>query len=74
VIFPEAGTVTFSDELKPGVQVGIGSIGYDGMVGWPILLGSRTSAHEVRLTAHGGTALRIGPDEFLLACSRGETL
>lgn len=74
VIFPEAGIVTFSDELKPGVRVGIGSIGYDGMVGWPLLLGSRTSAHEVKITAGGGTALTIGPDELLLACSRSETL
>ena len=72
--FPEAGIVTFSDELKPGVRVGIGSFGYDGMVGWPLLLGSRTSAHQVKVTADGGTALQIGSEALLEACSRSETL
>jgi CRP-like cAMP-binding protein len=74
VYFPEAGILTFSDEPRPGFRVGIGSIGYDGMAGWPLLLGSKTSAHEVRVTANGGTGLRIGPDELLRACSRSEAL
>jgi CRP-like cAMP-binding protein len=73
VYFPEAGIVTFS-ELRPGLCVGIGSVGYDGMTGWPLLLGSRTSPHEVKVTADGGTALRIGPDELVRACSRSEAL
>jgi CRP-like cAMP-binding protein len=74
VCFPEAGIVTFSDASKPGLKVGIGSIGFDGMAGWPLLLGSERSVHEVKVTADGGTALRMPSDELLRACRASESL
>jgi CRP-like cAMP-binding protein len=72
--FPEGGIVTFSDEVKPGFRIGIGSIGYDGLTGWPVLLDSQRSPHEVKVTADGGTALQISPESLLRACQASESL
>lgn len=67
--FPEAGIVTVSEILADGTRLGVGHFGYDGFAGWPPLLGCASSPHEVKVTASGGTALRISAGELLEACS-----
>lgn len=72
--FPEGGIVSFSDLFKDGTHVGIGHLGYEGLAGWPLLLGSDRAPHEARVTIGGGTALRIGSDRLIEACRASETL
>jgi len=74
VCFPEKGIVTISDILANGSRIGIGHTGYDGFVGWPVLLGSPRSPHEMRFTAVGGTGIHISPADLLGACSASQTL
>lgn len=74
VCFLEQGIVTLSEVLASGSRVGVGHFGYDGFAGWPVLLYSDRSAHEARVTAHGGDAFHIEPGALLEACRVSETL
>jgi CRP-like cAMP-binding protein len=74
VCFPEEGIITVSDILAEGSRVGVGHFGYDGFSGWPVLLHCDRSAHEARVTAHGGDAFHIEPGALLDACRASEPL
>jgi CRP-like cAMP-binding protein len=74
VYFPEGGIITFSDEPRASASVGVGSIGCDGWVGWPVLLGVEHSPHEIKVTADGGTALQLRPEELRRACRLSDGL
>lgn len=74
VFFPQAGIITISDILNDGRRIGIGHTGYEGLAGWPVLLGCDRSPHEARVTAGGGTAFGISTDRLLGACRASETL
>ena len=74
VCFPEEGIITISDVLADGSRVGVGHFGHDGFTGWPPLLHSDLSAHEARVTAHGGDAFHVEPAALLEACRASETL
>jgi CRP-like cAMP-binding protein len=74
VCFLEEGIVTLSDFGADGGRIGIGHTGYEGFVGWPVLLGCDRSSHEARITAEGGAALIVSPDALLEACRASERL
>ena len=74
ICFPESGIVTIADVLNNGSRIGIGHFGFDGFAGWPVLLGCDRSPHEARVTADGGTAVHIAPDQLMDACRASETL
>ena len=74
VFFPETGIVTLSELMDDGSRIGIGHTGYEGLAGWPVLLGSDLAAHEARMTAVGGPAFRISTGDILAACRASETL
>ena len=74
VCFPETGIITLSDLGHEGGRVGIGHTGYEGFVGWQVLLGCDRSSHEARITAQGGVALHVSPDTLLEACRASEKL
>jgi CRP-like cAMP-binding protein len=60
--------------MDDGSRIGVGHTGYEGLVGWPVLLGSDLAPHEARMTAVGGTAFRISTGDILTACRASETL
>ncbi len=66
--FIESGIVTFSELLSDGSRIGIAHVGYDGMAGWPVLLGSTNAPHEARITNAGGTTFCIDARELAQAC------
>ncbi len=74
VCFPEVGIVTLSDLAEDGGRIGIGHTGYEGFVGWQVLLGCDRSSHEARITAEGGVALHISPDALHEVCRVSEKL
>jgi CRP-like cAMP-binding protein len=74
VCFPETGIVTLSDLGGEGGRIGIGHIGYEGFIGWPVLLGCDRSLHEARITAEGGVAVHIASDALIEACRKSEGL
>lgn len=74
VCFPEVGIVTLSDLGQEGGRIGIGHTGYEGFVGWQVLLGCDRSSHEARITAEGGVALQVSPDVLLEVCRASERL
>lgn len=73
ICFPESGVVSFSDLLADGEQIGIGIIGCEGAVGWPVLLGCEIATHEATV-AVGGAALRIANAPLQEACRGSPTL
>lgn len=74
VCFPEVGIVTLSDLSHEGERIGIGHTGYEGFVGWQVLLGCNRSSHEARITAEGGVALHVSPEALREACGASEGL
>jgi CRP-like cAMP-binding protein len=74
VCFPEGGVVSFSDLLDGGEPIGIGILGFEGVTGWPVLLGCATSPHEATVAVGGGTALCVPNAVLLEACGQSTSL
>lgn len=72
--FPDSGgIITLSDVMADKSRIGIGHVGYEGFVGWPVILGCQHSSHEVEVTADGG-AVRIAVSDLRHACAQSESL
>lgn len=69
IFFPESLIASFVDVLSNGERVEIGIVGYEGMIGWPVLLGCTTSPHDAVVQAGGGTALTISTGRLLDICA-----
>ena len=63
VYFPESGWVSMMALLTDGNSAEVGIIGFEGMVGLPLLLGSDRSPTEAMIQAPG-TFLRLEADAF----------
>lgn len=72
--FLEGGVASFHDIMSDGSRIGIGIIGYEGVTGWPALLGVRHSPHEATVAIARGTALRIPIERLQAACAASPTL
>lgn len=68
VWFPEQVVTSCVDSVADGAQVEVGVMGFEGMAGWPMLLGCETSPHDVVVQGGGGTALRAPRAAFLELC------
>lgn len=72
--FPDAGgIITFSDVIANECRIGIGHVGYEGFVGWPVILSCPHSSHQVEVTAAGG-AVMIAVSDLRQACAQSELL
>jgi CRP-like cAMP-binding protein len=63
VYFPESGFVSMMALLVDGNSAEVGIVGFEGMLGLPLLLGSDRSPTEAMVQAPG-TFLRLGADAF----------
>ena len=73
VYFPESGWVSMVALLVDGSSVEVGIIGFEGMVGVPVLLGSDRSPTEGMIQAPG-TLLRLSADVFREELDRSTAL
>jgi len=71
--FPTGGVVSLVAALAEGVTVEVGLIGWEGMVGTPILLGSEIASNETYGQIEG-TALRIRANILLSHVDQSATL
>lgn len=74
IYFVESGIASYHEVLKDGSRVGVAIIGFEGMTGWPALLGVDQSPHEARVAIGGGTALSISPAEMLKTCAERQAI
>ena len=72
--FPESGVVSFHEVLRDGSRVGIGIIGFEGMVGWSALLGCDRSPHEATIAIGGGMCLSIRAKDLQRVCAESPSL
>ncbi len=63
VYFPESGWISMMALLEDGSAAEVGIVGFEGMVGLPLLLGSDRAATEAMVQAPG-TFLRLGATAF----------
>ncbi len=73
VYFPESGWVSMMALLVDGNSAEVGIVGFEGMVGLPLLLGSDRSPTEAMIQAPG-TFLRLGADAFREELDRSAAL
>ena len=73
VYFPESGWVSLLALLVDGNSAEVGIVGFDGMVGLPLLLGDDRSPTEAMIQAPG-TLLRLGADAFREELDRSAAL
>jgi len=66
--FPESAVTSVLDVLADGSRIEIAIVGFEGMAGWPAILRSEVSPHDVRVQGYGGTALRIEMPVLLDLC------
>lgn len=74
IYFVESGVASFHEVLQNGTRVGVAIIGYEGLTGWPSLLGIDQSPHEASVAIGGGTALSISPAALLHACRERQAI
>jgi CRP-like cAMP-binding protein len=74
VWFPEGGVASFHEIRKDGTRVGVGIAGFEGVVGWSVLLGSDTSLHEATIAIGESTALCIAASELIDLCRTQQPL
>jgi CRP-like cAMP-binding protein len=74
IYFPEGGVASFHEVLQDGSRVGVAIIGYEGLTGFPALLGVQQSPHEATIAIGGGTALSICPNELLAVCRERQAI
>lgn len=70
VYFPESAVTSLIDVLADGSRVEIGIVGYEGMVGWPLLLGCDSSPHDAVVQVGGGTAMKVEADCLMELCRK----
>lgn len=70
VWFPESAVASCVDVLADGGHVELGIVGYEGVVGWPVLLGCTVSPHGVVVQVGGGTVLKVAARDFAAICGR----
>jgi CRP-like cAMP-binding protein len=68
VWFPEGGVASFHEIREDGSRVGVGIAGFEGLVGWSVLLGGERSLHEATIAIGGSTALCITAPELIKLC------
>lgn len=73
VHFIEAGTVSMISTLEDGDRVEVGMVGFEGMVGLPVLLGSVSSPWEGMVQVEG-SALRMSAAAFKAALGEAPSL
>lgn len=73
VYFPESGWVSMLALLVDGNSAEVGIVGFEGMVGLPLVLGSDRSPTEAMIQAPG-TLLRLGADAFKEELDRSAAL
>jgi CRP-like cAMP-binding protein len=73
VYFPTAGVISLVASLEEGATVEVGIIGFEGMVGTPVLLGSETASNEA-FGQIAGTALRLPTGVLLDRVDQSRTL
>ncbi|RYY27606.1 MAG: Crp/Fnr family transcriptional regulator [Sphingomonadales bacterium] len=74
MLFPETLLVGFREASGVGLSTQIGMVGREGLVGWPLLLGTDQSALLGFAQLHDGTALAIDAKKLKAACRVSETL
>ncbi|GAA0733014.1 Crp/Fnr family transcriptional regulator [Sphingomonas japonica] len=73
VYFPETAVTSLS-ERHGDTAAEIAMIGCDGLVGWPVVLGSSTAFHRVVVRLDGGTALACPAARLIRLCASSDTL
>lgn len=68
VWFPETSVASCVDVLADGARVEIGIVGFEGMAGWPLLLGAAAARHDV-VAQTGGSAIRAEAEPFRRMCA-----
>jgi CRP-like cAMP-binding protein len=72
--FPEGGVASFHEIRQDGSRVGVGIAGFEGLVGWSVLLGSKQSLHEATIAIGKSTALCIAAQELIRLCQERGSL
>lgn len=72
--FPEGAVTALLTVMRDGARLAVGLIGYEGLIGCPLLHGARQWQHEVVVRAAQSTALRIDCDRLLDACRQSPSL
>lgn len=73
VCFPESGVASFQEVLNDGRSVGVGIVGFEGMVGWSVLLNARQTTQQVAI-AIAGSGISISAERLREACEEQTSL
>lgn len=74
ICFLETGVASYSEISRDGNPTGIGMVGYEGLVEWHALLGSKVSPHEVTIAVGPARARRIAAAELNAAARESAAL
>ncbi len=74
VCFPETLVASFGEIVDEETRYDVGMIGREGLIGWPVLLGSAHVAHSGTVLLNGGTALVVPVETLLEICDRHRSL
>lgn len=69
VWFPETALTSCVEVMADATRVEIGVVGYEGLAGWPVLLGCAVAPHDIVAQAGGGVAIRVPAPSLAGVCA-----
>lgn len=74
VYFPCGGIVSLTADTREQGKTEVGIVGWDGMVGTPLLLGSESTPHHAFVQVDGTSALKLSADDFCRVVAQSHSL
>ena len=72
--FPDLALVALEEDVGDGRRLEVGVVGLEGLLGWPLLLGTDSTTHTATVCMTPGRLLRLGVDAVRAACAESTTL
>ncbi len=72
--FPDLALVALEEEIGDGRRLEVGVVGLEGLLGWPLLLGTDSTAHTATVRMKPGRLLCLGIEAARAACAQSATL
>jgi CRP-like cAMP-binding protein len=72
--FPDTALLALEEGVNGSRRMEIGVVGCEGMLGWPLLLGSDRSPYAATVQMRAGTVLRLAREPLHGACRASRTL
>lgn len=74
LFFPDQALLSLEEEVGDGRRLEVGIVGLEGVLGWPLLLGTDRASHTATVQMRPGRLLCLDMEAARAVCARSKTL